>query len=491
MFVTEFMIFSIQKLVKLVPSHKKINPQTASETIAMAEANDNTQSVMNIVAEKEKKMNIDAETQKCLPSKAVELLYMSNKGSDIYFTFHSTDERIAAHKTILAVSPVFDATIFDPTFIGNEMKIEDASFDAYKEFLQLFYLRKDKIKLSMEHIESVVDLCEKYQIIEYLKPCLTSLEENLDIENMCLAYKLAIRCEQHDLLTFCERKIGMHTEKVLQSHGFLNCDWKVLDEIVKLDELNCSEPILLEACISWAQNACQRYELNANDKENLRNQLKDVIYNIRFNQFTVSEFVRHLKKNPNNPYHENELNDIIFIMAKEDIGSSKFNLKTRISAIPWNAAMKLECKRWSFVITEYIVPNIVLTKFSSDETIIFGEFEIFIPIPSNRNVCCTVSVRRNNFGRSIESFTEQNVSTAISHIITLPKPIVIEANVEYEIQLDFSSNSGVQLKSYIGMSNEVELSNGTTVTFHGDAPTEFDCLRRGVINRLSFNEIPN
>src|ERR1700753_3023718 len=180
----------------------------------------------------------------CIPIKAIESLYLNSHTADVHFTFKSSDERIPAHKSILAVSEVFKTAFFGSIPEKDEVKIEDegVNADAFKEFLQFFYLKE--VKLSMKHIKNVMYLGKKYQMDDCLIVCSSFLKENLTIDETCMGLQLALYYEQDDLKEFCLRQIAVNTEEVLKSDGFLNCDWNVLSTIVRTDTLNCSESSL-------------------------------------------------------------------------------------------------------------------------------------------------------------------------------------------------------------------------------------------------------
>lgn len=105
------------------------------------------------------------------------------------------------------------------------------------------------------------------------------------------------------------------------SEGFLQCDWIVLNEIVKLGDLDCAESLLLEACIDWAQNACRKEKIPV-EKENIRKLLKDSIYEIYFRSITLEELV---DINIKLVYNEDELDDIMSLMTGKSLSNTKFS----------------------------------------------------------------------------------------------------------------------------------------------------------------------
>lgn len=341
----------------------------------------------------------------------------------------------------------------------------------------------------MEHIQSVMHLGKKYQMDECLKYCTAFLMKNLTIGETCLGYQLAIHYDQHDLKKYCRDQIEINAEEVLKSDGFLNCDWNVLNDIVKSDHLNCREIVLLEACINWGQNACKRNQLNAGDEVNMRNQLKDVIYEVRFNEISVVEFAKYLNDSQS-IYNKDDLEDIIRILGRENLTSTKFNLSERFNPIcsnSWNDSDKLVCeiidvKRDAI---EHNIPNIVSKIFSTNKWLILGSFALQFK-DLIQDVC--ISMERN--GSEIQSIQRFAKPKDNSNIVILPKPIVIRKDIKYKIQLNYSSNNK-QLSRYYRMNQKVELENGSIITFHRDSSSDFNNVEQGAIDELHFNEYKN
>lgn len=99
--------------------------------------------------------------------KSLPELYLQSDLADVYFEFENGDEKIevAAHKIILAVaSPVFRAMFFKIKKEKEVVEIVDVDVNAFKEFLQFFYL--PEITLPMENIETVVRLAENYDMMD-------------------------------------------------------------------------------------------------------------------------------------------------------------------------------------------------------------------------------------------------------------------------------------------------------------------------------------
>lgn len=215
-------------------------------------------------------------------------LYLKTKLADVHFVFHDEDEseRVPAHKMLLAIrSDVFEAMFFGEMKETGDITIVDASADAFKEFLQFFYL--NKIDLTMENISDVVNLCKKYGIDECLMICEAFLKESLNIENVCSAYGLAILFDLDNLKSICKELIVEDTEAVFKSSSFLECHRSVLGHILMSNELSCSETMVLEACINWVKAASGRDEVT---REMVQNHLNDLFYEIRFGSMNMKDF---------------------------------------------------------------------------------------------------------------------------------------------------------------------------------------------------------
>ncbi|XP_055301637.1 BTB/POZ domain-containing protein 3-like [Sitodiplosis mosellana] len=178
-------------------------------------------------------------------------LYLNSKLADVHFVFGANDhnERVPAHKAhLMAGSDVF-ATMFNGSWKEkDEVEIAYASAAVFKEFLQFFYF--GQVKLTMENVAAVMNLGEMYNVAECLTVCSKFLKNNLNDDNVCRHYELAILSNQKSLKKACETFIGSNIKAVLKSTDFLTCDQKMLAQILQLDWMLCSEVELFEACMS-------------------------------------------------------------------------------------------------------------------------------------------------------------------------------------------------------------------------------------------------
>lgn len=223
-------------------------------------------------------------------------LYLNPKGADVNFIFKNTDtdhsEKVSAHKIILSLdSPVFDRMFFGSMKEQGDVQIVDASVAAFKEFLQFFYL--NEVSLSSANIIYVTNLCKKYEMDDFLKPCEAVLYNSLTMDEMCWGYNIAQLLELENLSRFCEERIKTNAEKIIKSESFVECDGKSLREIMTLVASDWVSLKRVIAYMEWSKAQCKRNNLDLSPK-NLRNQLKDVFYEIPFDRLDTQQLSQHV-----------------------------------------------------------------------------------------------------------------------------------------------------------------------------------------------------
>lgn len=262
-----------------------------------------------------------------------ETFYLNRRNCDVFFVFHANGrivEKVPAHKSILAVI----STVFDDLFYGatpateGDINVHDTTADVFKEFLQFFY--RATVKLSARNFFSVMQLVAKYGIEDcVLDACSELCEITITLDNICWGYELAILFEHAELQQFCMRFIGENAQKIFESSSFLHCEPNVLHHIIALDALDCDELTVFDGCLAWARNACHRERIDDTNMQNLRQQLGDIFYEIRFGYMKVEDFYKRycLYKGL---FSLDEFEDIICMIAlKGKHQSHLFNTKPR------------------------------------------------------------------------------------------------------------------------------------------------------------------
>lgn len=141
--------------------------------------------------------------------------------SDVEFIFENDNVKILANRVVLAASsPVFDAMFNGKLKEKGNVKITDASPEAFRAFLQFFY--DSQVKLTVENIVEVLKLVDKYDVADCWPVCSGFLMDNAQIENILLTLYLAIEYNLDDLKTFCEQKISQNYQAVIDMIHFEN-----------------------------------------------------------------------------------------------------------------------------------------------------------------------------------------------------------------------------------------------------------------------------
>lgn len=415
-------------------------------------------------------------------------LYLQPDLADVNFEFQIDDQtvKVPAHKCILAVaSKVFRAMFFGLLKEGEIVRIDDADPSAFKEFLQFFYL--PDIELTMENIEAVVHLADKYDMLKYVNTCTEFLESQLTKDTIIWGYQLALSSDNENLKEFCEMEIETHSKDVIKSDTFLRCDKAVVENILKFNSLHCREIDLFEACVEWAETCCARDGLDQNNVENVRKQLGEFLHSIRFASMTVEE-IGMITTNERYEalFSRVELRDFLGMTTVENFQPTVFKQTKR--ALKWNGNQDLVCDLMHSTGSTYYINNRESTWLSTNVPVILGEIEFIQIFNSGFNSNITVveysdnTFVANKATKILYSAATYFRGTNVTYIV-LNEPIVIRPDKLYEIQMNSmeSISSGYH---YSIQANEVKLPEDIIITLH-QHPSE----RRGIVSKLHLNTI--
>lgn len=220
-------------------------------------------------------------------------MYLNDKLADIFFVPTSSEEiMIPAHTNILASA----SSMFETIFFGSPKKnsiaptgIEkvNVSAEAIRQFLQFFYL--SEVKLTMEEIADVMNLCKKYGVPDSFETCTLFLIKCMRSDNICLGYGLGVLHEQKKLIDFCEREIEKDATAIIQSSSFLQCDRELVSRIIHMDTPSCSDMDKIKASVAWAKAECDRKNIDSTRPKNQREQLGDILPKL-FKSLRPNEF---------------------------------------------------------------------------------------------------------------------------------------------------------------------------------------------------------
>ncbi|XP_055305896.1 BTB/POZ domain-containing protein 9-like [Sitodiplosis mosellana] len=447
---------------------------------------------------------------------AVKTLYLDEMTADVHFVFESSgqSDRVPAHKILLiAASKVFRAMFNGQWKEKDEVPIPYVLAADFKTFLQYFYLRE--VELSMENVEGVMSLSHQYDIGACFNDCTTLLERSLTVDNVCWIYWRAIFFGHEELKTECEIFISLNMEGVLKSSGFLGCNREILSHILRLDEMDCSETSVFNACMKWVKTASGQNEIS---KELVQNHLGNLFYDIRFGSMTMQEF-NAIYTAHGCLFTDKEQQGITKLIKSKIMQWESFNGTRRVS--PWEKSDEFDCN--GGLDLKYDDGQIEIMKFSTNETLLL-----------NAIVCSDANYRRDDscswseddeFENVVSKLTvfeidplgpdeakprvlyvNENVEHPIdgdcfdydddeddsedsyedNNVIRFPKPLIIKRGFKYEIRL----KPGREIIAHTYLSSaEVKMRRNITLKFEEGTVLKKSLFSGKLISKLKFATI--
>lgn len=154
----------------------------------------------------------------------------------------------------------------------------------------------DELELNVDELAEEIMYCaKKYMLTKLLKQCVNMLGERLTVMNAC-SFLQASSSVREDLLNeACLEFIERHAEKIFEQshHTGLHRDlWK---KVIQSDKLCAKETTITQACIEWGKVRCEENN-RAADAQNVREELGDILYDIRFPCMSLEEFSTFTKE---------------------------------------------------------------------------------------------------------------------------------------------------------------------------------------------------
>lgn len=367
------------------------------------------------------------------PRQTCAKLFLDEETADVHFLVGDgdTQKRVPAHKIILAkASVVFHSMFYGGFKRQNDIEIVDVYADGFEKFLQFFYL--DRVDVSMEYVEEIMYLADKYILRDCLKICEQFLLKNLKVKNICFVDELAIKHHRDELKALCETKIRENPTKLFASDEFRDTTRDVLKHILTMDKLGCDGKTLFDACMIWSAQKCVDAGLPVS-VENRRKMLDDCIYYIPFGSMTSAQVFECIK-NFRGFFSQEELEEIMLIVHSDTpMTLNKFK------CISYNSKNLLqefsretdECRDVRMSATEetflQTTEKISLCAIATVDLV--GE-------PLTMSGTMTISAANKNDHKLL---LKQYVEITNKNYIKLEKALVFEPNVLYKIKIDFGT----------------------------------------------------
>lgn len=423
-----------------------------------------------------------------LANTSIAKLYLKADIADVHFVFKHGQQtiQVAAHKTILAsASPVFRAMFFGLLAEEKLVEIVDASAAEFQEFLQLFYL--SSVTLTIKCMDAVIRLADKYDVSDGLIACFENLEDQLTDENTFWAYQWAVSLNNEHIQQLCMEKYNgtFLTKKIFASKDFLDASQSMLEHILQATSTTCTEVTVFNACLDWSKSLCREKGLDEEDLANVKEQLGDCFYLIRFGAMSQKE-ISKIMVDKSNLFSRKEL---VELLSKDRV-STTFNCKSRQNisySTNKNAELMLKRRLHGGGAPRVSFPQ--STFFSSNTSVVLGEF-----------VCASIAenVRVNaKFHFKILEYDsiDKRAASSILHrgkfkythdddcpTVKLTESIMIKPNKMYEIRCWPANDQTYLIRNTWRIEETVKLSRKVKIALHRYATN-------GIVSSMYFKAI--
>lgn len=371
--------------------------------------------------------------------------YLNTMTADVFFVCgidEENKEEVPAHKFLLVTSSdVFETMFHGSLPEGNAVLITDASANGFRAFLRYFYF--DEYALDIDVVGEVMYLAKKYNISEYLDVCCAFLKGRKTAEHILLGFELAIRFDRAELKSYLEREIVNKNDLIFCSTEIRNIDRELLKNILEIKFFKSCTKKLFDACMAWAEEACQSQNIDSAVMQNRRNQLGACFELIEFGAMRRIEIMQCVT-NFGDLFTCKELQRIVTMISAK-------------CPTPFNADDIIKLKvgvitdlGYSELITPGAVQNLL---FSPQIKMLLGGITI-LPIHRMLQNDSINSTLRMTFSKvSLDKDTSDDivicrVQYGMQSIIDLdegkdpvhlhlPEPVIFDANSNYVINLEF------------------------------------------------------
>lgn len=366
--------------------------------------------------------------------------YLQENTADIHFTFDFSNEKVPAHKSVLAAgSDVFKKMFNDAWNTGDHVYLSGKQPDIFKKFLEFFY--HCETDLDSHTIMHVMEYLHEYQMNDSLTFCANFWIRNCHIDDICLAYAWAIHLEMDEFQQLCERKISIDCAEIFKTDAFRASPFYVIDRIVSLHTLICDENQILTAILEWARFRCKQDMNDSNIAQNVYNQLKNgadnLLYKIRYGSMSVKDFVAQMNLNGGLFGHFDEYENVLRLLAGADnLKTGKFLTNPRKIQI-WPSDLSeinLTFPKNQIVPQMWGMPNFVM-HIHVNQTILWYEF-VMVNIKTDLTHEFEYEMIIGETSLSTNVYIE--TINGINPNVKFTRPVLLKSNTTYAIHFDFS-----------------------------------------------------
>jgi hypothetical protein len=154
-------------------------------------------------------------------------------------------------------------------------------------FLYFRFVYTDKPEIDGNNVLPCLYAAKKYNLSGLVKQCSDFLQNNIDETNVCLIIEHAVFYQMNPLQERCLSYIMDNASCVFSAPGFIELSHATLLNILKRDELASEEIDVFKAAMKWVEYNCE-----SKSGQNMRDQLGDALFQIRFPNIPIEEFAR-------------------------------------------------------------------------------------------------------------------------------------------------------------------------------------------------------
>lgn len=227
------------------------------------------------------------QEHKTWPEK-ISYIYEKSSFTDFKFIVGEDKQVFNAHKFVFALtSPEFVNIFYLLDSDMSEIVLPDYTPAVFKHFMDFVYL--GDCYMDVDTVPELLKIAKLYSVPLLTDKCDNLLKDWVDPSDVWKIFDLTNdfvlpKCEFN-----CLRLIAKHFNEVLQEDGFTNIKLGSLRKIVEYEMMSCKEFDLFKAVDNWAENACEKNELEKTPI-NKRSMVGDLVTKIRFATMDFHEF---------------------------------------------------------------------------------------------------------------------------------------------------------------------------------------------------------
>ena len=227
-----------------------------------------------------------AQTREATCLQGFRDLYESQQLFDI--TLSVDGHEFGCHRALLASSSDYFRAMFTNNLAERDSQsvvINGVKAVAMEQILN--YLYKGESKLESDNVQHILSAANLFQLEELRNGCASFMAKKLDVDN-CINIHFFALAHQCKCLEFqAWDLISENFEVVAQNNEFLDLDMGNLVEVIKFDDLQCTEEEVFEAALRWLNH----------DVENRSAHLFKVFQHVRFALIDEHYFYDKIKGN--------------------------------------------------------------------------------------------------------------------------------------------------------------------------------------------------